>query len=51
MDCLLCGKELEKNEEDFCESCSRVLKAKYPKTKLLQEVIKCHKRHAKKLKK
>lgn len=49
MDCLLCGKELEEYETDFCDACFRVLKAKYPQTKL-QEVIKCHKKHAKKLK-
>ena len=49
MDCIFCGKDLEEDEQDTCDSCFRFLKAKYPKTKL-QEVIKCHKRHAKKLK-
>jgi len=46
--CILCGKELDEVKGDLCESCYNVLKAKYPKTKL-REVIKCHKKHAKKL--
>lgn len=46
--CILCGKEFDEDANDFCESCYEVLKIKYPKNKL-QEVIKCHKKHAKKL--
>lgn len=48
-DCILCGKELEKYEEDICDSCSRFLATKYPKTKF-REVIKWHKKNTKKLK-
>ena len=49
-DCIICGKELEEFERDVCNSCFKVLTAKYPRTKYLQEVIKCHKKNAKKLK-
>jgi predicted nucleic acid-binding Zn ribbon protein len=48
-ECIICGKELEKYEQDICDSCFRVLTAKYPRTKF-QEVIKWHKKNAKKLK-
>lgn len=51
MDCILCGREIEEDENDICTSCFRVLKVKYPKNKCLEEQIKCHKRNAKKLKK
>ena len=48
-DCIICGKELEEDEQDTCDSCFRVLRAKYTKTKCLEEQIKCHKKNAKKL--
>jgi len=48
-ECIVCGNELEKDEGDICDSCFMVLTAKYPKTKF-QEVIKWHKRNARKLK-
>ena len=48
--CLLCGTELVGLENEFCESCLLVLKMKYSSTKLLEEKIRCHKRHAKRLK-
>lgn len=46
--CILCGKKIDEGAKDFCESCYEVLKAKYPRNKF-KEVIKCHKKHAKKL--
>ena len=48
-ECIICGKQIEE-KDDPCESCSRVLIAKYPKNKF-QEVIKCHRKNAKKLRK
>jgi len=51
-ECIMCGKELEKYKErgNLCDSCFRVITAKYPKNKF-QEVIKCHQKNAKKLRK
>jgi hypothetical protein len=47
--CILCRKELDRFEEDICESCLRVLRKKYPSKTKLREVIKCHKENAKQL--
>jgi hypothetical protein len=48
-ECMLCGKKLENSEIDFCDTCFRVLVGKYSKTKF-REVIKWHKKNARKLK-
>lgn len=45
--CCICGKELKELEEDVCASCYRLMRMKYPKTKCLEEQIKCHKRNTK----
>ena len=45
--CLLCGKELEKYEREFCESCFNIMKYKYPKNKNFERRLKCHKKYAK----
>jgi uncharacterized UBP type Zn finger protein len=47
-ECLLCGKELEKGDVDFCDTCFQVLIAKHSKTKF-REVTKWHKKNAKEL--
>lgn len=49
-ECILCGRELERDEGDVCYSCFTALTTKYPKTKL-EEVIKCHRKNARRLKK
>ena len=49
-ECIICGKELEEEKDDICDSCSRFLTAKYPKTKF-REVKQWHKKNARELKK
>lgn len=45
--CILCGKELETNEADFCRTCFGVLSYKYKDKKKLKEAVKWHKEHMK----
>ena len=49
MNCILCGKELDKNEGEICGTCFDVLKHKYPKNKTFERRLKCHKKQAEKL--
>jgi len=51
MKCITCGKKIEKDEGDVCETCFSVLKHKYPNEKKLKRRLKCHKEQTKKLKK
>jgi len=44
--CILCEKELRLLEKDYCDSCWKVLEAKYPNEKLLAKKIKEHKKHS-----
>lgn len=48
-ECIVCHKELDGEKDDICDSCSKVLSAKYPKKTKFREVIKCHRRNAKML--
>lgn len=48
--CVVCGKELEKDEGEVCKTCYNVLKLKYPKNKNFKKSLKCHKKQTKKLK-
>ncbi len=47
-DCIICGKDLEKDEFEFCDSCRKFMLAKYSKTKYW-EVKKWHKENRRNL--
>ncbi|MFH0808691.1 MAG: hypothetical protein V1888_03715 [archaeon] len=47
-DCILCGKDLEKYEFEFCDSCRKFMLAKYSRTKYW-EVKKWHKENRRSL--
>ena len=42
--CYLCGIPLE-YEEDFCDTCLKFLRKKYPKKKELVKILQWHKNH------
>ena len=48
-DCIICGKDLEDNEFDFCKSCRNFVLDKYNRTKFW-EVKKWHKENRRRLK-
>ncbi|MFA4960266.1 MAG: hypothetical protein WC548_01235 [Candidatus Pacearchaeota archaeon] len=41
--CYLCG--IPTQDEDFCETCLKFLKEKYPKKRELKKVLQWHKNH------
>jgi hypothetical protein len=47
----LCGKSLEKSEENVCRTCLEVLKHKYPNEKNFERRLKCYKKIIEKLRK
>jgi len=42
--CILCGIPL-KEDEDFCKTCLRVMKSKYPNKKKFKQILQWHKNH------
>jgi len=50
MNCIICGKELEKDEMNICKTCFDVLQIKYPNYKRFKEVLKWHQKQAKEMK-
>ena len=49
MKCIICGKELLDDDEQFCKTCFEFMKAKYPNKKHFEKVLKWHKKHLKEM--